>query len=120
VDNPRVLPDVQVAVVGGGPAGARAAELLARAGAEVLLLESGGPDVENLCSGLLNREGQMALGLNTGGLYIARRGCRCWYLPQAVRRSLMPRLGCSIWITASAGAMTATSTWIAPVRPVAA
>jgi geranylgeranyl reductase len=49
-------------VIGGGPAGARSAELLARGGAGVLLLEAEGPDVDNLCSGLLNAEGQHALG----------------------------------------------------------
>lgn len=60
-------PDIQVAVIGGGPAGARTAELLARRGLAVTLLEAGGPTVENLCSGLLNREGQAALGLARAG-----------------------------------------------------
>jgi flavin-dependent dehydrogenase len=49
-------------VIGGGPAGARVAQRLAAGGASVLLLESEGPDVDNLCSGLLNSEGQAALG----------------------------------------------------------
>lgn len=64
--------DIQVLVLGGGPAGARAARQLALGGAEVLLLEAEGPDVDNLCSGLLNREGQAALGCD---------------LPEALRRS---------------------------------
>src|SRR5688572_29699566 len=54
--------DFAVIVIGGGPAGARTAELIARRGASVLLLEAEGPDVDNLCSGLLNAEGQHALG----------------------------------------------------------
>jgi geranylgeranyl diphosphate/geranylgeranyl-bacteriochlorophyllide a reductase len=60
--NLRVSLDCQVLILGGGPAGARTAELLARGGADVLLLEAEGPNVDNLCSGLLNAEGQAALG----------------------------------------------------------
>ncbi len=64
--------DCQVLVLGGGPAGARAAALLAQAGVDVLLLEAEGPDVDNLCSGLLNREGQAALGCELPG-HVRRR-----------------------------------------------
>lgn len=54
-------PDYQVVVAGGGPAGAWAAYKLAAGGAAVLLLEGEGPEVDVLCSGLLNRESQQAL-----------------------------------------------------------
>lgn len=57
-------PDYQVVVAGGGPAGAWAARNLARSGISVLLLEGEGPDVDVLCSGLLNRESQQALGID--------------------------------------------------------
>jgi len=59
--------DYSVAVIGGGPSGARCAELLARGGASVLLLEAEGPERDKLCSGLLNAEGQAALGLDSAG-----------------------------------------------------
>jgi geranylgeranyl reductase len=58
-----VKPDYQVVVAGGGPAGAWAARRLALSGLAVLELEAEGPDVDVLCSGLLNRESRQALGL---------------------------------------------------------
>ncbi|MCB1220539.1 MAG: NAD(P)/FAD-dependent oxidoreductase [Planctomycetales bacterium] len=58
------LPDAQIVIAGGGPAGSMSAGLLARAGFDVLLLESGGPDNDVLCSGLLNPEAQAALGVS--------------------------------------------------------
>ncbi|MCC7477950.1 FAD-dependent monooxygenase [bacterium] len=71
-------PDVQVLVLGGGPAGARAAQRLASAGADVLMLEAEDYGRNKLCSGLLNHEGQVALGCE---------------LPQSVRREpFEPRL----------------------------
>lgn len=88
-------PDTQVAVIGGGPAGARTAELLACRGLDVLLLEAGGPQVENLCSGLLNREGQAALGLRRAGRPIAGLpgGSVVNELPESVQRKpYTPRL----------------------------
>lgn len=63
--------DAQAAVIGGGPSGAWAAEHLARLGVTTVLLEVGGEDTQKLCSGLLNTEGQRALGCE---------------LPQSVRR----------------------------------
>ena len=54
--------DYQVVIIGGGPAGARSAELLARGGLKTLLLEAEGPDVDVLCSGLLNHEARQSLG----------------------------------------------------------
>jgi len=54
--------DCQVAVIGGGPGGARASELLAEQGVDVLILEAGGQDVDVLCGGLLSRDAQAALG----------------------------------------------------------
>lgn len=70
--------DYQVIVIGGGPAGARAAARLAQGSAAVLLLEAEPEPFEKLCSGLLNREGQAALGCE---------------LPQHVRRQpFSPRL----------------------------
>lgn len=48
-------------VLGAGPAGARVAELLARAGVRVLVLEQGAAVRDKLCGGLLNRHGQAAL-----------------------------------------------------------
>ena len=56
------MADYQLAVAGGGPAGARTAELLARQGLSVVLFEAGGAGHEVLCSGLLNKEAQAALG----------------------------------------------------------
>jgi len=54
--------DCQVAVIGGGPGGARTAELLASQGVDVLILEAGAEDVDVLCGGLLSRDAQDALG----------------------------------------------------------
>lgn len=57
------LPDTQIAIVGGGPAGSMSAGLLARAGFDVRILEAEGPDNDVLCSGLLNPEARLALGV---------------------------------------------------------
>lgn len=54
--------DYPVVILGAGPAGARAAELLARAGVRVLVLEQDAAGREKVCGGLLNRQGQAALG----------------------------------------------------------
>ncbi len=58
-------------MIGAGPAGARVAELLARAGVRVVVLEQDTAGREKVCGGLLNRQGQAALGCE---------------LPAAVRR----------------------------------
>jgi flavin-dependent dehydrogenase len=63
--------DYPAVVLGAGPAGARVAELLARRGVGVLVLEQGDGVREKPCGGLLNRRGQAALGA---------------MLPDAVRR----------------------------------
>jgi geranylgeranyl reductase len=62
MDNLPVDFDTQAIVIGGGPSGAWAAEHLARRGIRTVLLEAGGQDTQKLCSGLLNTEGQRALG----------------------------------------------------------
>jgi flavin-dependent dehydrogenase len=58
-----LLPDTEIAVIGGGPAGSMSAGLLARAGFDVRILEAEGPDNDVLCSGLLNPEARLALGV---------------------------------------------------------
>jgi len=53
--------DYQVVVLGAGPAGARCAELLARGGLSVLLLDAGSGRRAKLCGGLLNTRAQSLL-----------------------------------------------------------
>ena len=55
---------VDVAVVGGGPAGARAATLLAEAGLQVVLLERGGPRWRKPCAGGMPEAVFARLGLS--------------------------------------------------------
>lgn len=61
------LGEIDVAVLGGGPAGARCAELLAQAGRSVRLYEPRDPVRAKPCGGLLNRRAQDLLG-ELGGL----------------------------------------------------
>jgi flavin-dependent dehydrogenase len=56
-----------VLVIGGGPAGARSAELLANAGRRVAICEAGDMTRPKLCGGLLNRRAQ-AIASGLGGL----------------------------------------------------
>jgi flavin-dependent dehydrogenase len=60
-----------VVVVGGGPAGAAAATLLARAGREVVLVEREGGPADKVCGEFLSREAGLylgALGVDLGAL----------------------------------------------------
>ncbi|GEM_PF-1363230 len=61
------LGEIDVAVLGGGPAGARCAELLAQAGRSVRLYEARDPARAKPCGGLLNRRAQDLLA-ELGGL----------------------------------------------------
>lgn len=56
-----------VVVIGAGPAGARSAELLARAGRRVAICEASAITRPKLCGGLLNRRAQ-TIANNLGGL----------------------------------------------------
>lgn len=55
------MPRYDVVIIGAGPAGARAAELLSGQGRRVAVLEGAGPDRAKTCGGLLNRNAQQIL-----------------------------------------------------------